>query len=79
MAIKLFIIILIASIAAAIGDEMVTILEQVDTRWLVAFRRLFEGGPGGAVDAVTSRLGFLWMLAAVSMLLAGAIHAGPHR
>ncbi len=71
VAIKLFFIILIASIAAAIGDEMVTILDQFDNLWLEAFRGLFESGPGGAVDAVTSRLGFLWTLAAVSMLLAG--------
>lgn len=69
--VKLFFIILIASVAAAIGDDMVAILQEYDNIWLDIFRRLFEGNPAGIGEAVTSRLGFLWSMAAVSMLLAG--------
>ncbi len=69
--VKLFFIILIASVAAAIGDDMVHILQEYDNLWLDIFRRLFELDPRGAGEVVTSRLGFLWSMAAVSLLLAG--------
>ena len=69
--VKLFFIILIASVAAAIGDDMVRILEEYNNLWLDIFRRLFELDPRGAGEAFTSRLGFLWSITAVSLLLAG--------
>lgn len=69
--IKLFFIILIASVAAAIGDDMVAILETYNNLWLDVFRHLFSSDPGGAGEVITSRLGFLWSMTAVSMLLAG--------
>ena len=69
--VKLFFIILIASVAASIGDDMVALLQSYDNLWLESFGRLFSGNPGGAADAVTSRLGFLWSITAVAILLAG--------
>ncbi len=69
--VKLFFIILIASIAAAIGDDMVAVLGTYDNLWLEVFARLFASDPGGAGEAITSRLGFLWSMTSVAMLLAG--------
>ena len=69
--VKLFFIVLVASVAASIGDDMVALLQSYDNLWLDVFRRLFELDPGSATEAVTSRLGFLWSMTAVSILLAG--------
>ena len=69
--IKLFFIILIASVAASIGDDMVTMLQSYDHLWLDAIERLFDADPRGVGHAITSRLGFLWSMTAVSILLAG--------
>ena len=69
--IKLFFIILIASVAASIGDDMVALLQSYDHLWLEALQRLFRADPRGAVDVITSRLGFLWSMTAVAILLAG--------
>ena len=69
--VKLFFIILIAGVAASIGDDMVALLQSYDNLWLTAFEQLFSGNPGGAVSAVSSRLGFLWSMTAVAILLAG--------
>ena len=69
--VKLFFIILIASVAAAIGDDIVALLQSQGNLWLDVFARLFELDPRGAAQAVTSRLGFLWSITAVSLLLAG--------
>jgi len=68
--IKLFFLILVASVAASIGDDMVYLLQQYDNFWLELFERLFRLDPRGAADAVTSRLGFLWSITAVAILLA---------
>ena len=68
--IKLFFLILVASIAASIGDDMVYLLQQYDNFWIEFFERMFRLDPGGAAEAVTSRLGFLWAISAVSILLA---------
>jgi len=67
--VKLFFIILLASVSAAIGDDMVAILRSYDNLWLQLFESLFE--EGGISEAITSRLGFLWSMTAVSLLLAG--------
>ncbi len=69
--IKLFFIMLVASVAAAIGDDMVALLGTVDNLWLEIFRSVFALDPGQAVDSITSRLGFIWSITAVSLLLAG--------
>jgi len=69
--VKLFFIILIAGIAASIGDDMVTILQSYDNLWLVSFEQIFAQNPDGAAGAVSSRLGFLWSITAVAILLAG--------
>lgn len=69
--VKLFFIILIASVAASIGDDMVAMLKAYDNLWLDIFSRLFDDGKGGVGEAMTSRLGFLWSITSVSMLLAG--------
>ena len=50
---------------------MVALLQSYDNLWLESFGRLFSGNPGGAADAVSSRLGFLWSITAVAILLAG--------
>ena len=77
--IKLFFIMLIASVAAAIGDDMVAMLGTVDNLWLAIFESLFALDPGRAVDSVTSRLGFIWSMTAVAFLLAGLGLSLPHR
>ncbi len=69
--VKLFFIILIAGVAASIGDDMVTLMQSYDNLWLTAFEQLFSQNPGGVVGAVSSRLGFLWSMTAVAILLAG--------
>ncbi len=69
--VKLFFIMLIASVAASIGDDMVALLQMYDNLWLDVIERLFALDPGGAAQSVTSRLGFLWSMTAVSILLAG--------
>lgn len=69
--VKLFFIILIASVAASIGDDMVAMLKAYDNLWLDIFSRLFDDSKGGVGEAMTSRLGFLWSITSVSMLLAG--------
>ena len=68
--VKLFFLILVASVAASIGDDMVALLKQYDNLWLAVLERLFALDPRGATQAVTSRLGFLWSITAVSILLA---------
>ncbi len=67
--IKLFFIILIASVAAAIGDDMVAVLSTYDNLWLNILGGIFGGGD--VEQAAGSRLGFLWSVTAVSLLLAG--------
>lgn len=69
--VKLFFIILISGVAASIGDDMVALLQSYDNLWLTAFEQLFSQNPGGAAGAVSSRLGFLWSMTAVAILLAG--------
>ncbi len=69
--VKLFFIILIAGVAASIGDDMVALLQSYDNLWLTAFEQLFSQNLSGAADAVSSRLGFLWSMTAVAILLAG--------
>ncbi len=69
--VKLFFIILIAGVAASIGDDMVSILQSYDNLWLAAFEQLFAQNSGGVTGAVSSRMGFLWSMAAVAILLAG--------
>ncbi len=68
--IKLFFLILVASVAAAIGDDMVTLIGRYDNLWLEIIENLFRLDPRGAAGAVTSRLGFLWSITAVAILLA---------
>ena len=68
--VKLFFLILVASVAASIGDEMVALLSEYDNLWLELIEHLFALDPSGAAEAVTSRLGFLWSITAVSILLA---------
>ena len=68
--VKLFFLMLVASIAAQIGDDMVALVAQYDNMWIALFERLFDLDPRGAADAITSRLGFLWAISAVSILLA---------
>ena len=62
--VKLFFILLIAGIAASIGDDMVAVLQSYDNLWLASFAQ----GPG---SVVSSRLGFLWSITSVAILLAG--------
>lgn len=69
--VKLFFIILVAGVATSIGDDMVALLQSYDNLWLTAFEQLFSQNPGGAAGAVSSRLGFLWSMTAVAILLAG--------
>lgn len=69
--IKLFFIILIAGVAASIGDDMVALLQSYDNLWLTVFEQLFSQNPGGTAGAVSSRMGFLWSMTAVAILLAG--------
>ena len=69
--VKLFFIILIAGVAASIGDDMVAILQSYDNLWLAAFEQLFAQNSGSVPGAVSSRMGFLWSMAAVAILLAG--------
>ncbi|MCY4172122.1 MAG: type IV secretion system protein [Bacteroidetes bacterium] len=66
--IKLFFIILIAGVAASIGDDMVELLQSYNHLWLASFEQLFSNSSDGSV---TSRMGFLWSMTAVSILLAG--------
>ncbi len=68
--VKLFFLILVASVSATIGDDMVALLNQYDNLWLELIENLFRLDPRGAADAVTSRLGFLWSITAVAILLA---------
>ncbi len=68
--VKLFFLILVASVSASIGDDMVTLLSRYDNLWLEVIENLFQLNPRGAAQAVTSRLGFLWSITAVSILLA---------
>ncbi len=77
--IKLFFLMLVASVAATIGDDMVAMLGTVDNLWLELFRSLVTLDPGQAVDSVTSRLGFIWSLTAVALLLAGVGLSLPSR
>ncbi len=69
--VKLFFIILIAGVATSIGDDMVALLQSYDNLWLIAFEQLFSQDPGSTASAVSSRLGFLWSMTAVAILLAG--------
>ena len=69
--VKLFFVILIAGVAASIGDDMVVLLQSYDNMWFAAFGQIFGGTPGGAAEAVSSRMGFLWSMTAVAILLAG--------
>ncbi|MCY4224376.1 MAG: type IV secretion system protein [Bacteroidetes bacterium] len=68
--VKLFFIILIAGVAASIGDDMVAILQSYDNLWLASFERLFSQNPD-ATGSFSSRMGFLWSMTAVAILLAG--------
>ena len=77
--IKLFFLMLVASVAATIGDDMVAMLSAVDNLWLELFRSLVALDPSQAVDSVTSRLGFIWSLTAVAVLLAGVGLSLPSR
>ena len=77
--VKLFFIMLIASVAAAIGEDMIALLQSFDNLWLEIFTSLFELDPEGAAEAVTSRLGFLWSITAVALLLAGIGLSMPGR
>jgi len=69
--IKLFFIILIAGVAASIGDEMVELLQSYNHLWLASFEELFSNRSDGASGSVSSRMGFLWSMTSVSILLAG--------
>ena len=69
--VKLFFLILIAGVATSIGDDMVALLQSYDNLWLASFEQLFTRNSGGAAGAVSSRMGFLWSMTAVSILLAG--------
>jgi len=69
--IKLFFIILIAGVAASIGDEMVELLQSYNHLWLASFEELFSNDSDGASGSVSSRMGFLWSMTSVSILLAG--------
>lgn len=69
--VKLFFIILIAGVAASIGDDMVELLQSYNNLWLASFEQLFSQNPGGVTGMVSSRMGFLWSMTAVAILLAG--------
>ncbi len=69
--VKLFFILLIAGVAVSIGDEMVALLQSYDNLWLASFEQLFSQDSGGMVGAISSRMGFLWSITAVAVLLAG--------
>jgi len=69
--VKLFFIILIAGVAASIGDDMVAILQSYDNLWLASFERLFSQNPDATAGSFSSRMGFLWSMTAVAILLAG--------
>ena len=69
--VKLFFMILIAGVAASIGDDMVAILQSYDNLWLASFERLFSQNPDSTAGSFSSRMGFLWSMAAVAILLAG--------
>ena len=62
--VKLFFILLIAGIAASIGDDMVVLLQSYDNLWLDSFGE-------GLGNTISSRLGFLWSMTSVAILLAG--------
>lgn len=66
--VKLFFILLIAGVAASIGDQMVALLQSYDNLWLESLQQLLTGNASGTVS---SRFGFLWSMTAVAILLAG--------
>ncbi len=69
--IKLFFLILISGVAASIGDDMVEMLQSYHHLWLASFEQIFSNSSDGAAGSVSSRMGFLWSMTSVSILLAG--------